>query len=173
MNSIANPFLIQAQGLLPSYGDTRLHGLSRRPLHHGGLHSAGTSRLAHSFYKRHFIENVLGTRHRSGALANVRHMARGDSAHPCQRRYTCAREHHSVLQAETRLREQPWRFQRRKSPSKGAPAVHLAPVIRSSTLGYAGLPGECWIPVPLPPPASPLYLLAKSAFQKIADITVG
>jgi hypothetical protein len=28
------------------------------------------------------------------------------------------------------------------------------PCFRNNSLGYAGLPGECWIPVPLPPPTS-------------------
>jgi hypothetical protein len=28
--------------------------------------------------------------------------------------------------------------------------------LRWITLAYDGLPGECWIPVPLPPPAPPL-----------------
>jgi hypothetical protein len=36
----------------------------------------------------------------------------------------------------------------------------LMSVFRSTALEYAALPGECWIPVPLPPPALPPNLTA-------------
>src|SRR5215204_4465452 len=46
-------------------------------------------------------------------------------------------------------------------PKQGDRGVERIPVplVPASSLDYAGLPGECWIPVPLPPPLECLSLL--------------